>query len=92
MNFTDTMIRPYANEIAQDEIADVRFLRQVPGIVTVAQSAIDTSGTDPNGAFPNAARAACLVGPGIVLTPLRRTGPSCPVASSSRMTTARPTN
>jgi len=69
VNFTDPLVRQYANEIAQDEIAHVRFLRQVLGGVAVAQPAIDISGTNPNGAFSNAARAAGLVGAGQAFNP-----------------------
>ncbi|AQR62881.1 hypothetical protein BZG35_15375 [Brevundimonas sp. LM2] len=67
--FSDPVVRQYANEIAQDEIAHVRFLRQVLGNIAVAQPAIDISGTNPNGAFSNAARAAGLVGAGVAFNP-----------------------
>lgn len=69
VNFTDPVVRQYANEIAQDEIAHVRFLRQVLSTLAVAQPAIDISGTNPNGAFSNAARAAGLVGAGQAFNP-----------------------
>ncbi|WP_114228245.1 MULTISPECIES: ferritin-like domain-containing protein [Sphingomonas] len=63
VNFTDPVVAQYAKEIAQDEVAHVNFLRQALGTAAVAQPAIDV-GTDPNGAFSSAARAAGLVGPG----------------------------
>jgi len=63
VNFTDPVVAQYAREIANDEIAHVRFLRTQLGTSAVAQPAIDI-GTDANGAFSAAARAAGLVGPG----------------------------
>ncbi|UUR07143.1 ferritin-like domain-containing protein [Sphingomonas glaciei] len=63
VTFTDPLVREYANEIASDEQAHVAFLRNALGTAAVAQPAIDI-GTDPNGAFSTAARAAGLVGPG----------------------------
>jgi hypothetical protein len=63
VNFTDPVVRAYAVEIAQDERAHVEFLRTALGSATVAQPAIDI-GTDPNGAFSSAARAAGLIGAG----------------------------
>jgi len=67
--FTDPVVRDYAREIAADEIAHVRFLRTALGAGAVSQPAIDVGGTDPNGAFSNAARAAGLVGPGQAFDP-----------------------
>jgi hypothetical protein len=61
--FNDPVVAQYAREIAQDEIAHVNFLRQALGTAAVSQPAIDI-GTDPNGAFSTAARAAGLVGAG----------------------------
>ena len=61
--FKDPVVAQYAKEIANDEIAHVNFLRTALGSAKVAQPAIDV-GTDPNGAFSSAARAAGLVGPG----------------------------
>lgn len=61
VNFTDPVIAQYAREIAQDEIAHVRFLRTALGSARVAQPPIDIS-ADANGAFSAAARAAGLVG------------------------------
>jgi hypothetical protein len=61
--FTDPVVAAYAKEIAADEIAHVAFLRSALGSSAVAMPAIDV-GTDPNGAFSSAARAAGLVGPG----------------------------
>ena len=69
VNFTDQVVAQYAQEIAQDEIAHVDFLRAQLGASAVAQPAIDVGGTDPNGAFSTAARAAGLVGPGQVFDP-----------------------
>lgn len=63
VNFTDPLVRRYANEIAADEIAHVNFLRAALNGAQVAQPAIDV-GTAPTGAFSSAARAAGLVGPG----------------------------
>ncbi|RST31506.1 ferritin-like domain-containing protein [Sphingomonas ginkgonis] len=63
VTFTDPVVRQYANEIAGDERAHVAFLRSALGSVAVAQPAIDI-GTDPNGAFSSAARAAGLIGAG----------------------------
>jgi len=61
--FSDPAVAAYAREIAGDEIAHVKFLRTAIGSSAVAQPAIDV-GTDPNGAFSSAARAAGLVGAG----------------------------
>ena len=61
--FTDPVVAAYAREIAGDETNHVRFLRSALGSDAVAQPALDI-GTDPNGAFSSAARAAGLVGPG----------------------------
>jgi hypothetical protein len=63
VNFTDPLVRRYAVEIAQDEIAHVRFLRQAIGSSAVAQPPIDIS-ADPNGPFSAAARSAGLIGAG----------------------------
>ncbi|HUD94851.1 ferritin-like domain-containing protein [Sphingobium sp.] len=68
VNFSDQIVAQYAREIAADEIAHVRFLRQQLGNAAVAQPAIDI-GTDPNGAFSSAARAAGLVGAGQAFDP-----------------------
>jgi hypothetical protein len=67
--FKDPLVAQYAKEIAQDEIAHVGFLRSALGSAAVAQPAIDIGGTDPNGAFSNAARAAGLVGAGVAFDP-----------------------
>lgn len=66
--FTDPVVRAYAREIAQDEIAHVKFLRSALGNAAVAQPAIDV-GVGPNSAFSNAARAAGLIGPGATFDP-----------------------
>ena len=63
VTFTDPVVKAYANEIAGDELAHVNFLRGALGSSAVAQPTIDV-GTDPNGAFSSAARAAGLVGAG----------------------------
>lgn len=63
VTFTDNVVAQYAREIANDEIAHVTFLRQALGSSAVSQPAIDI-GTDPNGAFSTAARAAGLIGAG----------------------------
>jgi hypothetical protein len=63
VTFTDPAVASYAKEIAGDEIAHVAFLRNALGSAAVAMPSIDV-GTDPNGAFSSAARAAGLVGPG----------------------------
>jgi hypothetical protein len=67
--FADPVVAQYAKEIAMDEIAHVAFLRSALGSAAVAQPAIDIGGTDPNGAFSTAARAAGLVGPGVAFDP-----------------------
>ncbi|QXQ05683.1 ferritin-like domain-containing protein [Sphingosinicellaceae bacterium] len=61
--FTDPVVKAYAIEIAGDELAHVNFLRSALGASAVAQPTIDI-GTDPNGAFSSAARAAGLIGAG----------------------------
>jgi hypothetical protein len=61
--FTDPAVQAYAKEIAQDEINHVSFLRTALGSSAVAMPSIDV-GTDPNGAFSTAARAAGLIGAG----------------------------
>jgi len=61
--FTDPIVAAYAKEIAQDETQHVAFLRTQLGASAVAMPAIDI-GTDPNGAFSSAARAAGLIGAG----------------------------
>ena len=69
VNFTDPTVSQYAQEIAQDEIAHVTFLRDQLGGSKVAQPAIDVGGTDPNGAFSKAAQAAGLVPAGTAFDP-----------------------
>lgn len=66
--FTDPVVRNYAREIANDEIAHVRFLRTALGGARVAQPAIDIS-VGPDSAFSNAARASGLIGPGQTFNP-----------------------
>lgn len=67
--FADPLVRLYAREIARDETQHVAFLRRTLGTSAVAQPALDIGGTDPNGAFSNAARAAGLVGAGVAFDP-----------------------
>lgn len=67
--FRDPLVAQYAREIAADEADHVRFLRTALGAAAVAQPAIDIGGTNPNGAFSTAARAAGLVGPGAAFDP-----------------------
>ena len=69
VKFTDQVVSQYAQEIAQDEIAHVTFLRDQLGGSKVAQPAIDVGGTDPNGAFSKAAQAAGLVPSGTAFDP-----------------------
>jgi hypothetical protein len=66
--FTDPLVAQYAKEIANDEIAHVKFLRTALGAAAVAQPKIDV-GIDPNGAFSSAARAAGLIGPTSLTSP-----------------------
>ncbi|MFM0335657.1 ferritin-like domain-containing protein [Paraburkholderia fungorum] len=67
--FQDPVVQAYANEIANDEREHVTFLRGALGASAVAMPAIDIGGTNPNGAFSNAARAAGLVGAGVAFNP-----------------------
>jgi hypothetical protein len=60
VNFTDPVVRQYANEIAADERAHVAFLRTALGPAAVSQPAIDISAT-PAGPFSQAAVAAGLI-------------------------------
>ena len=69
MTFIDPVVGQYAKEIAADEIVHTAFLRTTLGASAVAQPAIDIGGTDPNGAFSTAARAAGLVGSGLAFDP-----------------------
>ena len=67
--FQDPVVQAYANEIANDEREHVNFLRTALGSAAVAMPSIDIGGTNPNGAFSNAARAAGLVGAGVAFNP-----------------------
>lgn len=69
VSFNDPIVAAYAKEIAADEITHVDFLRSALGASAVASPSIDVGGTDPNGAFSSAARAAGLVGPGVAFDP-----------------------
>lgn len=66
--FSDPVVAQYALEIAQDEIAHVRFLRTALGAAAVAEPAIDVSAFS-NSAFSATARAAGLVGPNQAFDP-----------------------
>lgn len=68
VNFTDPIVRQYAREIAQDEIAHVKFLRTALGSAAVAQPVIDVS-VSPTSAFSLAAQAAGLVPAGTAFDP-----------------------
>ena len=68
VQFRDPVVAQYALEIAQDEIAHVRFLRTQLGAAAVAEPSIDV-GSSANGAFSAAARAAGLVGAGQAFDP-----------------------
>jgi hypothetical protein len=67
--FQDPLVQAYANEIANDEREHVAFLRSALGSAAVAMPSIDVSGTNPNGAFSVAARAAGLVASGVAFDP-----------------------
>jgi hypothetical protein len=67
--FNDPLVKRYAIEIAKDEANHVAFLRAALGSAAVAQPTIDIDGTNPNGAFSTAARAAGLVGAGVAFDP-----------------------
>jgi Ferritin-like domain len=67
--FQDPVVQAYANEIANDEREHVNFLRTALGSAAVSMPSIDIGGTNPNGAFSNAARAAGLVGAGVAFNP-----------------------
>ncbi|MGF6768898.1 hypothetical protein P3T18_001368 [Paraburkholderia sp. GAS199] len=67
--FQDPVVKAYANEIANDEREHVNFLRTALGSAAVAMPSIDIGGTNPNGAFSNAARAAGLVPAGTAFNP-----------------------
>ncbi len=66
--FQDRIVEQYAREIAQDEIAHVRFLRTALGSAAVAQPAIDVS-VSATSAFSLAAQAAGLVPAGTAFNP-----------------------
>lgn len=69
--FSDPVVAAYAKEIARDEMNHVAFLRSALGSAAVAQPNIDIDGTNPNGSFSTAARAAGLVGPGVAFDPYK---------------------
>ena len=64
VTFTDPIVAAYAKEIAKDEVAHVAFLRAALGSSAVAMPAINIDGTDPNGSFSTAARAAGIISAG----------------------------
>ncbi len=68
VTFTDPIVRQYAREIAQDEIAHVKFLRTALGSSAVAQPVIDVS-VSATSAFSTAAQAAGLVPAGTAFDP-----------------------
>ena len=68
VNFTDPIVRQYAREIAQDEIAHVRFLRTALGSSAVSQPVIDVS-VSATSAFSVAAQASGLVPAGTAFDP-----------------------
>ena len=68
VNFTDPIVRQYAREIAQDEIAHVKFLRTALGSSAVSQPVIDVS-VSATSAFSTAAQAAGLVPAGTAFDP-----------------------
>ena len=69
VTFSDPVVAAYAREIAKEEAEHVAFLRSALGSAAVAQPAVDVGGTDPNGAFSTAARAAGLVAAGQAFNP-----------------------
>lgn len=58
--FKDPLVAAYAREIANDEIAHVKFLRTALGSSAVVQPTIDV-GVTPTGAFSSAAKAAGVI-------------------------------
>ncbi|MFN2453161.1 MAG: ferritin-like domain-containing protein [Pyrinomonadaceae bacterium] len=64
VTFASDAVRQYANEIAADEMAHVRFLRGALGSAAVARPAIDLQAS-----FTAAARAAGVVGPTATFDP-----------------------
>lgn len=66
--FTSSLIAGYAQRIAQDEVAHIRFIRSVLGSAAVAIPDIDV-GVGPTNAFSRLAQTAGLVGPGQVFDP-----------------------
>jgi hypothetical protein len=67
-NLSNPLVIAYANEIYQDELNHVMFLRSALGSSAVAQPAIDVSAS-PTGAFSTAAQAAGLVPAGTAFNP-----------------------
>jgi hypothetical protein len=69
VNFVNPTVSAYAQEIANDEMEHVNFLRTALGSAAVACPAIDVDGTNPSGAFSAAAQAAGLVPAGTAFDP-----------------------
>jgi hypothetical protein len=67
-NLSNPLVIAYANEIAQDELNHVEYLRSALGSSAVAQPAIDVS-AGPSGSFSTAAQAAGLVPAGTAFNP-----------------------
>ena len=68
VSFTDRAVEAYAREIAADELAHVRFLRNALGSAAGAQPRIDV-GITADSAFSKAAQAAGVVPAGGVFDP-----------------------
>lgn len=65
---TNPLVIAYANEIAQDELKHVTFLRSALGSAAVAMPTLDVSAT-PTSAFSTAAQAAGLIPAGSTFNP-----------------------
>ena len=70
VTFADPVLSAFAQEIAKEDLLQVKFLRgQLTTTNAVAMPSIDIGGTDPNGAFSKLAQAAGLVGAGTAFNP-----------------------
>ncbi|MGH9158712.1 MAG: ferritin-like domain-containing protein [Vicinamibacteraceae bacterium] len=65
--FKSSAVRQYAQEIALDERAHVRFIRAA--LASFGQTPVARPAIDLHGSFTTAARAAGLVGPGAMFNP-----------------------